>query len=687
MEEKIEKIIELAGTNNRYQYILLLITLFIWINVDIIPISLPFLEKMPDISYTDSSGRTINSQLNYSLCESNKNYNITSSYAYSWVIEFNVYCDRLTTGLIGSICFLGSFISSFLFQYQATHLGRKRTVLLNLVLFAIILGIFYFSSSISMIMLLVFLVQLTPASVCLASYIHCCESVSKEKRSLFGAIVNSGFCICGIIYIFVFKYFQSWRLVFIISAVICVICAAIYKLFIKESPRYWISKGHVDKFIKNCREIAEVNGRKEEFDKKIKYNKDDSGGGYTCINKEVINADSDSVSDNKSINKSQSAKNLIQDKFKDCHSNLVSHINPNIKSNISSNSDSNFNSSDEDEYFNIVKELYAHCDTKNTKDKAEAPMSNFNSKAASNSNAIRRSDYTKDLIKGKNPSSITNLDADVKTKLLDKDIDNDYKESHTGAEADINDTAENTERNAYKETNESNDFNENENKDKSANRAKSKSQDDDEIICNENNYSGLDLIKYPSQRYLFLISCILWFCISGNYYGLTIHMKHLPGDIYLNGILIYTFEMISYFFSGFIINFSFIGRKGAIFTYYLIAVLGFLLLMIKNLSHEYYLSLFLITRFVVAGVFNILYTYTVEIYPTVLRAQGFAFNSAFGKIGSIIFPLLIEIFAQYVNLLFASMNIVCFCLMFFMPETLNKSLMNNIPEVEEKFEN
>ena len=82
----------------------------------------------------------------------------------------------------------------------------------------------------------------------------------------------------------------------------------------------------------------------------------------------------------------------------------------------------------------------------------------------------------------------------------------------------------------------------------------------------------------------------------------------------MNGILIYTSEMISYVVSGFFINFKSVGRTGAIITYYLIAIVGYMLLLFQNIPERYVLILFFMTRFAVAGVFNILYTYTGRFY-------------------------------------------------------------------------
>jgi MFS family permease len=184
-------------------------------------------------------------------------------------------------------------------------------------------------------------------------------------------------------------------------------------------------------------------------------------------------------------------------------------------------------------------------------------------------------------------------------------------------------------------------------------------------------------------RYKFLILCFLWFCVGGNYYGLSIYLKRLPGDIYLNGIIIYTFEAFSYFFAGYIVNVSFVGRKGTLISFYCIAVLCFGCLSFLNLEDFYTTSITFIARFAIAGIYNIFYNYSLENYPTPVRALAFGINNLFAKIGAVLFPILIEVIVEYISFLFVSMNIICLGLMMFLPETIGKNLKEEIEEEAE----
>ena len=49
----------------------------------------------------------------------------------------------------------------------------------------------------------------------------------------------------------------------------------------------------------------------------------------------------------------------------------------------------------------------------------------------------------------------------------------------------------------------------------------------------------------------------------------------------------------------------------------------------------------LIGKTAIAGTFGVIFNYTAELYPTQIRASGFGFCSAMGRLGSILAPLLI----------------------------------------------
>ena len=54
-DEKIEKLLSFAGNEHRYQYCVLVIFLFLWMNCNFMAVVLPYLEREPLIKYNDDN--------------------------------------------------------------------------------------------------------------------------------------------------------------------------------------------------------------------------------------------------------------------------------------------------------------------------------------------------------------------------------------------------------------------------------------------------------------------------------------------------------------------------------------------------------------------------------------------------------------------------------------------------------
>jgi hypothetical protein len=92
MDEKIEKVIALAGNENRYQYFTLFVIVFLWINCNFIAIVIPYLEREPIVNYKDRRGVLHeNVTLTNEICgQTHGRYEIVEKYSYSWVSEFGI---------------------------------------------------------------------------------------------------------------------------------------------------------------------------------------------------------------------------------------------------------------------------------------------------------------------------------------------------------------------------------------------------------------------------------------------------------------------------------------------------------------------------------------------------------------------------------------------------------------------
>ena len=88
---------------------------------------------------------------------------------------------------------------------------------------------------------------------------------------------------------------------------------------------------------------------------------------------------------------------------------------------------------------------------------------------------------------------------------------------------------------------------------------------------NEKKTHGFSsLFTYESQRYKFLILCLIWFSVCGTYNGIYINLKNQPTNIYLSGIVYFIVDIVACFVSGYLISFKVLGRINSVIGLYLI---------------------------------------------------------------------------------------------------------------------
>ena len=192
-------------------------------------------------------------------------------------------------------------------------------------------------------------------------------------------------------------------------------------------------------------------------------------------------------------------------------------------------------------------------------------------------------------------------------------------------------------------------------------------------------------LKYPSFRYKFLILCLLWFGTRTTSNCIALSSKALPGNYYYNIIFLFIFESSAYYVSGILINIKSLGRRGTLWSQYLIISLAFISLSFIKFSNSVELGLNYLVRFCAAAIELVFYTYTLEVYPTPVRSLNFGINVTFGNIGSILSPLLYEYLPSWVFLfIFGLFSIIHGILLIFLPETVGKPMIESIKELDEK---
>lgn len=579
MDEKIESLFELAGNSNRYQYRLSLLTFLIWVNLNILAVSLGLLEKPPEIQYYDSvRNETIQSSLNSTICEWKNNYTFTKNYTHSIITSFNHDCDPIWIGLLGTSTFLGNLIGCFIFQYLVEKLGRKKTILVNSIPFLLSIITIIFSPDYVTLVVCFFFSELFCVNIVYTTYLISCEVASSKKRSTFGSFINSAFGICGMLYTIYYKYVGNWRHVFAIAFGSNIIFIIAFILSSYESPRFYLVKKDFDKFIEALKNIARVNKRQDIFEEKLADKDSEYRQAY-----DFIKAHFDKTNHNRPTLNDKKITQIKQDNVMDSQESSKTEIGINT----------------------LMKE----------------------SENSPNLNASKSEKFSDDFVSNKLKQHEIKEDGSSINFILDK-----------------------------------------------TNHKKKR-------------FTILDFFRYASIRYKFLSLCFIWLTSSGSYYGLSINIKNLSGDVYFNGIVNYSFEIVIYIISGYLINQKIFGRKKTMIVYYVIANIGLTLYVFVSLDQAVTNLVLFIVRLCLAANYIILFTYTLEIYPSPARARGFGINNAVSKLTPVIFPVLMEVLPNIIFYIYLLLNLICLIILIVaIPETHGKPLKETIEEEEDDFE-
>ncbi|XP_022618023.1 solute carrier family 22 member 5-like isoform X2 [Seriola dumerili] len=171
-------------------------------------------------------------------------------------------------------------------------------------------------------------------------------------------------------------------------------------------------------------------------------------------------------------------------------------------------------------------------------------------------------------------------------------------------------------------------------------------------------YTMLDVLKSRNIRCITLMCLLLWMAINIGYFGLSLNTSNLSGNPFMNCFLSATTEVPAYVVSTWLLKKC--PRRVLLSSF--LAIGGGVLLLIQFIPdtlQSVALALEMTGKFGFTMAFSIVYIYTAEIYPTVLRNVGMGMCSSAARIGSITAPYVIYL------------------------ETLNKDLPETVEQMQE----
>ncbi|KAH8297328.1 hypothetical protein KR044_010416 [Drosophila immigrans] len=185
-------------------------------------------------------------------------------------------------------------------------------------------------------------------------------------------------------------------------------------------------------------------------------------------------------------------------------------------------------------------------------------------------------------------------------------------------------------------------------------------------------------------RYSILL--IIWAVNAIVFYGLSLNSTNLSGNKYLNFALVCLIEIPGYSLAW--VCLRKFGRRLALSSSLLLcsvtcAASGYMTLgmVIQPCPNWLIITLFLLGKLGITSSFAVIYTYTAEMMPTVIRSGGVGVMSTFARFGAMLapfVPLLGNYYEPLPLLLFGGASLLAGFLSLLLPETFHKKLPDTV---------
>ncbi|KAK9057019.1 hypothetical protein SSX86_024385 [Deinandra increscens subsp. villosa] len=201
--------------------------------------------------------------------------------------------------------------------------------------------------------------------------------------------------------------------------------------------------------------------------------------------------------------------------------------------------------------------------------------------------------------------------------------------------------------------------------------------------------SVFDVINSPLTRSRLFLVMGINFASSVAYYGLNLNATNLKTNVYLNVLLNSAAEMPAYLLTAILIDRF--GRKPlGIGTQWFSGMFCLLGSLMGTQGNWKVLRAMcgVLGIFGMAGTFNLLWVYAMELFPTVVRSTAIGSARQVGQLGAILVPFVVVSNAGFSFMVFGVCGIVGGVLIYFLPETLNRPLydtMNGMEDEANKF--
>ncbi|XP_053187371.1 organic cation/carnitine transporter 2-like [Scomber japonicus] len=200
------------------------------------------------------------------------------------------------------------------------------------------------------------------------------------------------------------------------------------------------------------------------------------------------------------------------------------------------------------------------------------------------------------------------------------------------------------------------------------------------------HHSVLDLIRTSNVRATTLILCLVWFTLSTGYFGLSLNTSQLSADPYISCFLSAAVEVPAYLSSWLALRY-FSRRLSASCTVFLGGVALYFIQLVPETLPALSVALEMVGKFGFTCGTAMMFAYTAELYPTVLRNTATGTCTTFSRVGSCTAPFLLQLstyFKYLPYIILGTLAIASSSATLFLPESYGRPLPETIEQMHKR---
>jgi len=188
--------------------------------------------------------------------------------------------------------------------------------------------------------------------------------------------------------------------------------------------------------------------------------------------------------------------------------------------------------------------------------------------------------------------------------------------------------------------------------------------------------SIFDLNKFPKKKNDFIVLSIAWFISGCTFYVLIFNLEHQKGNMFIDSLVTFSAELIAEMASGILAD-----KYRRKIVMIISTVFGGIAFILYSGAEEGILKTILIFSSSIgfSSIFNVLYIYSPEVFPTSIRSSTMCVLFITGRLGGFAAPFAIK-FIKNPPLIFGLISIFTGVIMYKLDETLGKEMQDTLIE-------